>query len=175
MHSQSQLRQLWGFISKQFYYLVHDIKPPIYFHQTTNFFLKEYLFTFFLFSSASKSRVNPCGSFGEAAYCPSSQLVPIFHLPLNGVPKLAPVFKLLKTAASFENGFSPFWLFQKKLRQVLKMVWASSDNFIKLRQVLKVVWANSDYFKKLGQVLKMVWASCLLSLLDPFIWLLGNL
>ena len=43
---------------------------------------------------------------GEAAYCPSSQLVPIFHLPLNGVPKLAAVFKLLKTAASFKNGLS---------------------------------------------------------------------
>ena len=43
---------------------------------------------------------------GEAAYCPGSQLVPIFHLPLNGVPKLAAVFKLLKTAASFKNGLS---------------------------------------------------------------------
>ena len=43
---------------------------------------------------------------GEAAYCPSSQLVPIFHLLLNGVPKLAAVFKLLKTMASFKNGLS---------------------------------------------------------------------
>ena len=50
---------------------------------------------------------------GEAAYCPGSQLVPIFHLPLNGVPKLAAVFKLLQTAASFKNGLSQLWLFQK--------------------------------------------------------------
>jgi hypothetical protein len=42
----------------------------------------------------------PCFG-GEAAYCPGSQLVPIFHLPHNGVPKLAAVFKLLKTAAIF--------------------------------------------------------------------------
>jgi hypothetical protein len=34
-------------------------------------------------------------------------------LPLNGFPKLAAVFKLLKTAASFKNGLSQFWLFQK--------------------------------------------------------------
>ena len=43
---------------------------------------------------------------GEAAYCPGSQLVPISHLSLNGVPKLAAVFKLPKTAASFKNGLS---------------------------------------------------------------------
>ena len=96
---------------------------------------------------------------GEAAYCPGSQLVPIFHLPLNGVPKLAAVFKLLINAASFKNGLSQLWLFQKKLRQVLKMIWASSDYFKKLRQVLKMFWASSDNFKKLRQVLKLVWAS----------------
>ena len=43
---------------------------------------------------------------GEAAYRPGSQLVRFFNLPLNGVPKLAAVFKLLKTAASFKNGLS---------------------------------------------------------------------
>ena len=43
---------------------------------------------------------------GEAAYCPGSQLVPISHLSLNGVPKLAAVFKLPKTAASFKNDLS---------------------------------------------------------------------
>ena len=46
--------------------------------------------------------------FGEAAYCPHSQLVRLLNLPLNGVPKLAAVFKLLETAASFENGLSQF-------------------------------------------------------------------
>ena len=47
-------------------------------------------------------------TYGEAAYCPGSQLVPIFHLSLNGVPKLAAVFKLSKIGASFENGLSQF-------------------------------------------------------------------
>ena len=103
----------------------------------------------------------PCifiNHWGEAACCPGSQLVPIFHLPLNGVPKFAAVFKLLKTAESFNNGLSQFDYF-KKLRQVLTMVWASYDYFKKLRQVLKMIWASSDFFKKLRHVLKMVWAS----------------
>ena len=126
------------------------------------------------------------GQNGEAAHCPSSQLVRIFHLPLNGVPKFAAVFKLLKTAESFNNGLSQFDYFKKlrqvltmvwarydyfkKLRQVLKMVWTSSDCFKKMQQVLKMVWASSDYFRKLRQVLKLVWASS-----DYFyLWLYGK-
>ena len=50
-------------------------------------------------------------------------------------------------------------IFFKKLRQVLEMVWASSDYFKKLWQVLKKVLASSDYFKKLRQVLKLGWVS----------------
>ena len=46
------------------------------------------------------------GLQGNAADCPGSKLVPIFHLLLNGVQKLATFFKLLKTAARFKSGFS---------------------------------------------------------------------
>ena len=80
---------------------------------------------------------------GEAAYCPGSQLVPISHLSLNGVPKLAAVFKLPKTAASFKNDLSQLWLFQKTVASFendLSQFWLFQKNAASFENGLSQFW-----------------------------------
>ena len=60
---------------------------------------------FFFIMNYQKKKWYKCNA-SQAAYCPVSQLVPIFQLLLNVTPQLAAVFKSFKTGASFENDLS---------------------------------------------------------------------